>query len=156
MDISQAGIDLLKEFEGFRSHPYNDIAGNSTIGFGTLLHKGPVNFTTNELDKQYISGISVDEGEQLLRAHLSVEVVPYLYALVKVPLTQGQFDSLCCFMYNIGEGAFRSSTLLRKLNAGQYDAVPSELMKWVFAGGVPSNGLRSRRIKEGQLWSLTT
>jgi lysozyme len=153
MDISQAGIDLLKHFEGFESQPYNDVAGNSTVGYGTLLHKGPVDLVMNPKDRLYAKGITPQDAEELLKEHLAHAVVPYLYALVKVPLIQCQFDALCCFIYNVGEGNFRSSTLLRKLNAGRYEDVPKEMMKWVFAGGVPSNGLRIRRAQEGQLWS---
>jgi hypothetical protein len=72
--------------------------------------------------------------------------------LVKVPLKQNQFDALVSFAFNVGLGALGKSTLLKKLNAGQYDAVPAELMKWTKAGGKELPGLVRRRRAEAALW----
>lgn len=152
MNISQDGIDLLKSLEGFREKPYNDSAGFSTVGYGTLLHRGPVDFN-NPLDKMYENGISVDEAERLLRVHMRVEVEPVLARSIRVGLTQNQYDSLCCFAYNIGSHAFEKSTLVKLLNLGSYTSVPEQMMKWIMAGGHVVEGLKNRREKEIELWS---
>jgi lysozyme len=154
MNISQDGIELLKQLEGFAPKPYNDSAGFSTVGYGTLLHRGPVNMD-NPLDKQYAAGISVDEAENLLRVHLRVEVEPIIARTVKVSLTQHQYDALCCFAYNVGSHAFEKSTLVKLLNLGSYAAVPEQMMKWIMAGGHVVDGLRNRREQEIALWQKT-
>jgi lysozyme len=154
MNISQRGIDLLKEMEGFQPKPYNDSAGFSTVGYGTLLHRGKVDFS-NPLDKQYEKGISVDEAEQLLRVHLRVEVEPIVARSVRVSLTQHQYDALCCFTYNIGSHAFEKSTLVKLLNLGSYATVPEQMMKWIMAGGHVVEGLKNRREREIALWQET-
>ena len=73
-------------------------------------------------------------------------------ALVKVPLTQGQCDALTDFAFNMGLGNLGNSTLLRKLNAGYGEEVPSELLRWVYAGGEKLPGLVTRRQREVDLW----
>lgn len=72
---------------------------------------------------------------------------------MEVPLTQQQFDALVSFAFNVGNGAFCDSTLLKRLNAGQYDAVPAQLNRWVKAGGKTLEGLVTRRAAEGALFS---
>ncbi len=77
---------------------------------------------------------------------------------VKVPLKQSQFDALVHFAYNLDPASFRKSTLIKQINKGNYDAVPSELMKWVMITNekgkkVRSTGLVNRRTKEVALWS---
>jgi GH24 family phage-related lysozyme (muramidase) len=72
--------------------------------------------------------------------------------LVTVPLTQGQFDALVSFTYNEGAGRFRTSTLLKVMNAGYYPAVPAEFIKWVFGGGVKLPGLVTRRSAEAAMF----
>ncbi len=69
-----------------------------------------------------------------------------------VPLTQNQFDALTSFTYNTGEGAFSRSTLLKQLNAGNYNAVPGEMGKWVYGGGRRLQGLVNRRAAEAATW----
>lgn len=152
MKISDRGIALIKECEGFKAVPYNCPAGHSTIGYGTLLHRGPVDIVGNELDKQYKNGISRDQAEELLRVHVSVEIEPELNRVVKVALSQNQFDALCDFCYNLGVGALKSSTLLKKLNEGQYAAIPLELERWIYSNGKVLEGLKIRRRKEITLW----
>lgn len=72
---------------------------------------------------------------------------------VAVPLTQNQFDALVSFAFNIGIGAFRKSTLLKKLNAKQYSEVPKEMQRWIYAKGHILGGLRERRKAEAALFS---
>lgn len=149
MDASQDAIDLLCSEEGFQSKPYNDVAGNATIGYGTLLHKGPVD--QDDLAK-YLGGITISEARALLRAHVEQTVVPVLNSAIHVPLKQCQFDALVSFVYNIGAGAFKSSTLLQRLNLLAYDEVPEQMNKWTYAGGKQVWGLVQRRTREIRLW----
>lgn len=147
--ISQEGIELLTRFEGFRSLPYNDTANNATIGYGHLLHMGPV----NDADKaRYGKGLSEAEATELLRVDLA-EAESAVKRLVTVPLTQNQFNALVSFTYNVGGGALEKSTLLRELNKGNYDAVPGEMSKWVNSSGKETSGLVNRRKEEGELFS---
>lgn len=69
--------------------------------------------------------------------------------LIAVPLTDGQFDGLVSFTFNLGAGALQRSTMRRKLNRGEQDGIPAELMKWVWAGGQKLTGLVRRRKAEG-------
>lgn len=150
MRTSEQGLRLIEEFEGFQPQLYEDVAENCTIGFGCLVHRGPRN-GCDPRERPYAQGISRAEAEQLLAAHVE-HVEPAIAHLVKVPLAQGQFDALVDFVYNLGIGNFESSTLLKKLNSGDYQAVPGELMKFVHAGGKESAGLARRRAREAELW----
>ena len=107
-----------------------------SIGFGTKSHKGEV--------------ITPKEAERRMRAAVKV-FEDCVNRYVKVPLEQHQFDALVSFSYNVGCGAFKRSTLLRKLNAGDYDEVPHELMRW----RKPRSILKRRR-KEVALWNGTS
>lgn len=73
-------------------------------------------------------------------------------SLVKGPLTQGQFDALVDFTYNLGAGTLAHSSLLRMPNAGDYSRVPAELEKWIYAAGEVMPGLVARRKAEAALW----
>lgn len=144
MEISSAGINLIKEFEGVRLKAYKCPAGVYTIGVGHTSAAGPP---------------VVKQGMEITNAQamkiLSQDLIQFengVDAAVKVPLTQNQFDALVSFTFNVGLGAFQKSTLLKKLNAGQYDAVPAELMKWTKAGGKELPGLVRRRRAEAALW----
>jgi len=132
--MTETGIRLLKQFEGFRGSPYKDAVGVLTIGYGTVLP------------------LSESEATALLRERL----LPYLRAvdeLVTVPLTDNQRDALVSFTYNVGIGALKRSTLIKRLNAGDYDAVPAQLKRWNRAGGRVLQGLVRRRAAEAALWS---
>lgn len=149
MRTSSEGLRLIEEFEGFRPTLYDDLAGDCTIGYGTLVHLGPRNGELREWP--YLDGINRAEAEQLLQAHVQ-QIEGSLERLVKVALNQAQFDALVAFIYNVGLGTFSRSTLLKKLNAGEYAAVPSELMRYVYAGNKPAAGLVARRTREAELW----
>lgn len=136
---NQAGVDLIKEFEGFRSEAYLCPADVWTIGYGHTKGVQPGDVVTAE------------EAEDLLREDLAW-AEKAVWAAVEVPLTDDQFAALVSFTFNLGEGALRSSTLLRRLNAGEHEAVPSELMRWNKAGGKVLAGLTRRREAEGALW----
>ncbi|MGI1678966.1 MAG: lysozyme [Cellvibrionaceae bacterium] len=91
--------------------------------------------------------ISETEAEELLRKDVETAERAVL-RLVNVPLTDGQFDALVSFTFNLGSGAFQRSTLRRKVNRQAHTEVPAQLMRWVWAGGRKLNGLVSRRSTE--------
>lgn len=151
MSLSPAGAKFIAKFEGFRSKLYNDPspARNATIGFGHMVHAGPI---TGKEPQEFQRGINRQQGLELLRADAGVAGKAVTKA-VTVPLTQPQFDALVSFTFNLGAGNLQQSTLLKKLNAGQYAAVPQELNKWVKANGATLPGLVKRRAAEGVLFS---
>lgn len=140
-------VNFVATQEGFRSCPYNDPAGHATIGHGHLLHHGPV----TEADRRRWGCITVTESKALLRKDLEA-TARRVRQLVKVPLNRRQFSAIVSFAYNCGTGALAESTLLKKLNAGNYQAVPAELNRWVNAGGQRLPGLVTRRRKEGRMF----
>lgn len=144
MNISQEGIDLIKEFEGFRSNAYRCPAGVVTIGIGTTVY-------ANGQRVQMGDTITEKEAERELRSAIKV----YEDAVrrnVTVPLTQGQFDALVSFTYNCGVGALEASTLLKKLNYKDYQGAANELPKWNKGGGRVLPGLVRRREAEKVLF----
>ncbi len=145
--LSQPGLDLIAGFEGFRADPYNDQADNATVGFGHLLHHGPV----TAADRANWSALSRERALEMLRQDATAAERAVLDA-VKVPLTQPQLDALVSFTFNVGAGALRSSTLLKRLNAGEHAAVPAELARWTKAGGRELPGLVARRHAEARLY----
>jgi lysozyme len=149
MSISPAGLRFIGHWEGFRDHLYNDAAGHCTIGYGHLVHRGHCNGSE---PAHFKKGISDADGLALLRAD-AAGAAAGVNRLVRVPLNQHQFDALASFTFNLGVGALEESTLLTKLNRHEYKEVPSELMKWVKAGGKTLPGLVSRRRAEGALFS---
>jgi lysozyme len=138
--INQKGIDLLKNFEGIELKAYLCPAGILTIGYGSTGQHVKPGMTITER-----------EAETLLRSDLQ-RFERCVEASVKVPLTDNQFAALVCFTFNVGEAAFKSSTLLKLLNQGDYEAVPAQLLRWNKAGGKVLNGLTRRREAEGALF----
>src|SRR5690606_31851608 len=116
--ISAAGLAHIKKWEGCKLTAYKDVAGVWTIGYGsTGNHVKPgMKITQSEADA--LLRKDLDRFERSVSSH------------VKVPLNDNQFAALVSFSFNVGTGAFQKSTLLKKLNAGDYNAVPTELMKW--------------------------
>ena len=149
---SDKGVDLIKSFEGFRSNLYNDPAGHCTIGYGHLVHKGKCDGSEST---EFKAGISKAKATELLRQRLA-SFENTVNQKVKVSLNQQQFDALVSFTFNVGPGAFGSSTLLRQLNQGNYDEVPVELKKWKYGtvNGVKKvlPGLERRRKEEATLF----
>lgn len=143
----------IVQWEGEVLHAYDDfdpqhrfikpgmaVRGTLTLGVG---HTGP--------DVKPGMRITVEESRKLLRADLD-RFEAAVERLVKVPLSDNQFGALVSFCMNVGEGNFARSTLLKKMNAGDYEAVPAELMKWVNSKGKRMQGLVNRRAQEGALW----
>ena len=142
--INQAGVDLIKRFEGFRAEAYLDPIGIPTIGYGHI----------NGVTKRDVRNgrtITEAQAEQFLREDLAVAEAA-VERLISVPLNENQFSALVSFTFNLGAGNLQSSTLRRKLNSGDYGAVPAEMARWVKAGGQTLAGLVRRRGAEGDLF----
>ncbi len=139
--ITQTGLGLIKRFEGFRDAIYLDAVGLPTIGYGHLIR----------VDEDFSQGITEQEAEILLAK--DVRTAEYaVVRLIDVPLTDGQFDALVSFTFNLGSGALQRSTLRRKVNREEHAEVPRELLRWVWAGGKRLRGLMRRRTAEGKLY----
>jgi len=153
LTLSSQGEDFIVEFEGFRSKLYEDQAGHCSIGVGHLVHLGPCNAGDR---REFRDGITRARAIELMRDDASSKI-DTVASNVNVPLTQEQFDALVSFTYNVGESAFEESTLLSKLNQGDFDAVPRQLARWnkVTINGekVVSRGLTRRRSREATLFS---
>lgn len=147
MKTSQAGLNLIKEFEGLRLEAYPDPGTGGapwTIGYGHTSAAG---------DPQVSKGlrITASQAEDILANDLT-QYERTVEELVHPRLTQNQFDALVSFVYNVGPGAFAKSTLLKRINADQFDQVPAEFMKWTRAGGRELPGLVRRRRAEVKMW----
>lgn len=144
MQISDKGIALIKEFEGCKLTAYQDSVGIWTIGYGW----------TQPVDGKPIrAGMTIKQAtaERLLKTGL-VSYESDVSRLLKVGLTQGQFDALVSFTYNLGARSLSTSTLLRKLNVGDYAGAADEFLRWNKAGGKALNGLTRRREAERALF----
>ncbi|MCH2547476.1 MAG: lysozyme [Alphaproteobacteria bacterium] len=143
--ITQDGLNLIKQFEGFEPEIYLDAAGLPTIGYGHLIRKGE--------HKMFENGISEAAGEALLIKDVLL-AEQAVCRLINVPLTDGQFDALVSFTFNLGGGALQRSTLRRKVNREEHNAVPREFRRWVWAGGRKLRGLIRRRRAEAELYQF--
>lgn len=139
MKVSNNGINLVKRFEGLELKAYRDSVGILTIGYG---HTHAVKVGDVITDEQ----ADIFLREDLQVAELTVNTN------VKVKLTQGQFDALVSFVFNLGSGNFVKSTLIKKLNAGDYAGATDEFGKWVNAGGKKLSGLVKRRAAEREVF----
>lgn len=144
MQTSDKGIALIKQFEGCKLTAYQDSVGVWTIGYGW----------TKPVDGKPIrAGMTINQetAERLLKTGLA-SYESDVSRLVKVGLTQGQFDALVSFTYNLGARSLSTSTLLRKLNSGDYAGAADEFLRWNKAGGKVLNGLTRRREAERALF----
>lgn len=137
--LNDEGLNLIKQWEGLKLESYLCPAGVWTVGYGHTDTARPN------------MSISKGDAERLLRYDLD-RFVKAVNTLVKVDLTDNQFAALVSFCFNVGEGAFKRSTLLRKLNAGDYDAIPGEFARWNKVNGKVVPGLTNRRAAEAGLW----
>ncbi len=140
MNISQKGIDLIKNFEGCRLTAYRCPANILTIGYG---HTGSDVVTGQK--------ITQEQAEKLLKSDLLVHC-NNVSRLVKVPLTQNQFDALVSFEFNVGYGNFASSTMLKLLNQKKYREAAAQFDRWVYANRKVLAGLVKRRAAEKNLF----
>lgn len=165
MRLSEKGVEFIAEHEGFVGHTYDDkdpqaqptymfknkamredgtpVTGKLTLGYGE---------TRTDLAQPGVT-ISEEEAKVLLRHRAQSAFGYYVNKLVKANVNQNQFDALVSFAYNLGVGALRDSTLLRKLNAGApKEEVAKEFMRWVYWDGKVSRGLQKRRKAEATLF----
>jgi lysozyme len=142
--ITQNGLDLIKRFEGFSRTVYFCPAGYPTIGYGHVVKD----------DEDFLAGIDEAKAEELLRHDARIAERAVL-RLINVPLTDGQFDALVSFTYNLGGGALQRSTLRRKINREEHAEVPEQFMRWVWAGGRKLKGLVRRRAAESELYQYS-
>ncbi|WP_273754492.1 lysozyme [Bartonella sp. MM73XJBT.G] len=143
--ISEDCLYCLKKWEGLRLQAYQDASGVWTIGYGHTKKAGK---------PTVIEGMVITEkkAETMLLADLQ-QYERAVEKAVCVNLSDEQFGALVSFCYNVGIAAFQSSTLLKRLNRGDYEAVPFELQKWTKAGGKCLQGLVHRRVAEAGLWA---
>lgn len=146
-NISRRAFDLIAEFEGVVLKPYNDAANHATIGIGHLLHKGPV----TKADEKQWRGFTRDQAYALFKKDVE-DFEAAVRRLVKIQITQNQFDALVSFAFNVGIGALESSTLLKKLNARDISGAANEFLRWDKAGGRVLAGLTRRRRAERELF----
>ena len=139
MQLSKTGIELLKHFEGCELKAYQDSVGVWTIGYGHTkgIYEG-LEITQSEAKKMLIDELPEYEG------YITDKVVPMLQ--------QHEFDALVCWVYNLGPTNLSSSTMLKKLNAGEFKEVPFQMKRWDKAGGQPLLGLTRRRNAEALLF----
>jgi len=137
---SQKAFDLIRQFEGLMLTAYKCPAGILTIGYG---HTG----------KDVVPGetIDMDTAEQLLLADVA-KIIPGLNLLLKVDVTQNQFDALVSFTYNNGIGNFKNSTMLQLINKGDFTDAAKEFGRWVFGAHIKLDGLVTRRLAERDLF----
>lgn len=140
--VNKAGLDLIKSFEGLRLEAYPDPGTGGdpyTVGFGSTkgVKKG--------------MKITVQEAEQRLIMDLQ-DACKAVERYVTIPLNDNQFAALVSFTFNVGAGNLAVSTLLKRLNEGEYGSVPMQLMRWNRAAGKILNGLTRRRTAEGDLF----
>ncbi len=142
--IPKEAVSLVKKWEGFRSTPYRCSANVLTIGYGsTQINGRPIKST---------DVVTESEAEKYLLDDLSNRL-GLLRVWCKVKLTNGQISALLSLMYNIGNTAFKNSTLLRLLNNGDYNAARKQLLVWNKVNGSPNQGLINRRADEYTVWS---
>lgn len=139
LSLSAQGLDLIKGYEGLRLDAYQDSAGVWTVGYGHTGGVRPGDSVTRAQAEQLLRG-DVAWAEQAVRDN------------VRVPLSQGQFDALVSFTFNVGAGALQGSTLLARLNQGDYAGAQAEFGRWVHAGGERLDGLVRRRAEEAALF----
>jgi lysozyme len=137
---SKRAEDKIKHFEGLRLEAYRDAVGIWTVGYGqTGPHVGPDTV------------IEPHEADELLQKELD-RISDRVTEMVAVELEQHQFDALVSLAYNIGLGAFKRSTLLKHINAGDFEAAAKEFPRWVYAKGRKLPGLKRRRLAEQKLF----
>ena len=156
MKISQYGREHLKRSEGSKNKVYRDSAGFRTIGVGHLLTRSEITSGKIYIGKKIAywakKGLTDSEVLELLDQDLD-RFENAVNRAVKVKLTQHQFDALTSFSFNVGAGAFRRSTLLKRVNARRFKDVPAQFRRWNRAGGRVVQGLKNRRRREITLWN---
>lgn len=144
MRVTEEGLALIRQSEGFRAKAYRDPVGIWTIGFGHTSAAGP---------PQVFEGLAItpEQGRKILARDVEMFALGVAKAL-RAPVTGNEFSALVSFAYNVGLGAFQRSSVLQAVNAGDREAVPRRLQLWVKAGGKVLPGLVKRRAAEAALF----
>ena len=145
MKTSDKGVALIKQFEGFRSKPYLCPAGVPTIGYGSTYYPDGKKVTLRD------NPVTEADATAMLRSTL-VRYENGVDRYVQVPITQGQFDALVSFAYNLGLAALKGSTLLRLVNERNFVGAAAQFSRWNKAGGKVLPGLTRRREAERKLF----
>ena len=140
MKASKQGIDFIKKHEALRLNAYLDAVGVWTIGYGhTSTAKQDMIITASEAEKLLKYDLKTAEDE--INRHI-------------LPLKQHQFDSLVSFVFNVGIGAFRTSTLLKRIKIDvNHPDIPNQLNRWIYGGGKVLSGLVKRRRQEADIYT---
>lgn len=140
MKTSQKGIDFIKRHEALRLNAYLDAVGVWTIGYGhTKTAKKGMTITEAEAEKLLVDDLKTAEDE--INSH-------------NLPLKQHQFDALASFVFNVGTGAFRTSTLLKRLKIDvNHPDIINQLNRWIYGGGKVLSGLVKRRRQEADIYT---
>jgi len=139
MKTSQNGINFIKRHEGLRLKAYQDVAGVWTIGYGSTggVREGD---TINEVQAETLLSEDLRTAEREVNRH-------------KLNINQNQFDALVSFAFNIGTGAFRNSTLLKRIKIDvNHPDIPNQFNRWIYGGGKVLPGLVRRRNEEAKLY----
>jgi lysozyme len=142
--VAATTLAFLRNVEGYSDKPYRD-AGGYSVGYGHYLgtNPGSVGVITRQQAEDWLLQDATEAAKSVRRG-------------VKVPLTQNQFDALVSFAYNLGGDDLLSSTLLKRLNAGDYAGAAAEFARWVYSEGKVNAGLVTRRNRERALFSSPT
>ena len=144
---SPRGLERIKDFEGFSSTSYLCVAKIPTIGWGNTFYEDG---TKVKLGDQ----ISKTDALKLLEVVANRDFADKIFPSIKVKVSQSQFDAMVSLAYNIGAGAFLKSTLLKKVNAGDFIGASEEFLKWNKSGGKELLGLTRRRKREQDLFKI--
>jgi GH24 family phage-related lysozyme (muramidase) len=159
LTMSQKGVKFLLKHEGFKPSLYNDALGHCTIGYGYLVHRGKCNGSLNEEPFRDKKGNPTSLTKAQATDQFSQKLGPYIDGVrnnVDVELTQYEFDALVSFSYNLGANILKGSTLLKYINAGKWDRIHNEIMKYN-KGRVNGRlqiikGLTNRRYAEANMF----
>jgi lysozyme len=144
-DALDIAVNMIAGYESFRSHAYNDAVGILTIGYGHKIIPGD-GFDAN-------STISESDARDLLRQDASGAYSVVLSSCSGAALSPNQIAALTSLCYNIGEGAFAGSTLVKQIQLGDLQQAQNEFSRWVYAKGVVLPGLVSRRESEAEVFA---
>ena len=144
MTAEEIACQLIRRFEGLRLSPYLCPAGVGTVGYGSTRYEDGTSVSLTD------PPISRERAEALM-LHEVNQIAPKVRQLCPGADTPGRQAALIDFTFNLGLGRLKSSTLRKRVNAGDWDAVPTELRKWVVGGGRPLPGLVKRREAEAAL-----
>ena len=156
MNVSPQAVAMIKHHEGVRQKPYRCPAKLWTVGVGHVMYPEQATLPIDKRDAFNIKiedfrVFSMEEVDAILRADLN-RFERGVERFITVPLTQGMFDALVSFSFNVGLGTLQRSTLRQKLNRGDKEGAAEELLKYCMAGGKILKGLQNRRLDERALF----